>query len=280
MIRRAPSAFGYPRARWTLRLIQACCPWLGVGSEAGVSQVLQRLGIRYKRGRRSLHSPDPAYEAKRYRIEMCRFRSYYAPERYVLVYVDEFTYYRQPTVARAYALAGHHQQPAPLSHHADTQSRILAALNAFTGQVTARQYSKITVTRMADFYAVLAHTYPEAEVIYVALDNWAIHFHPQALAALPPQLAAADFRLPPSWHALPPPMPRSPTLPIQLLPLPTYAPWLNPIEKLWLWLDQDHLFLHQAADAWEALKAQVQLFLEQFAHSSPALLRYVGLLPD
>jgi transposase len=60
--------------------------------------------------------------------------------------------------------------------------------------------------------------------------------------------------------------------------LPTYAPWLNPIEKLWRWLRQDMLKLHQRADDWRALRGRVRAFLEQFAGGSQRLLEYVGLL--
>ncbi len=65
------------------------------------------------------------------------------------------------------------------------------------------------------------------------------------------------------------------------MPLPTYASWANPIEKLWRWLRQDLLHLHRLAGDLAGLRAAVERFLERFAHGSLALLRYVGLpLPD
>ncbi|HID52643.1 MAG TPA: hypothetical protein EYP41_11485 [Anaerolineae bacterium] len=66
---------------------------------------------------------------------------------------------------------------------------------------------------------------------------------------------------------------------IQLLCLPTYASWLNPIEKLWRWLKQDILHLHRLSDAWPELRQRVDQFLANFSHGSTELLRYVGLLP-
>jgi transposase len=66
---------------------------------------------------------------------------------------------------------------------------------------------------------------------------------------------------------------------IQMVALPTYAPWLNPIEKLWRKLKQDVLHLHRLSDDWEVLQQRVTTFLEHFAAGSLALLRYVGLLP-
>jgi transposase len=32
--------------------------------------------------------------------------------------------------------------------------------------------------------------------------------------------------------------------------LPTYAPWLNPIEKLWRWVRQDILKMHRWVEDW------------------------------
>ena len=66
-------------------------------------------------------------------------------------------------------------------------------------------------------------------------------------------------------------------LPIQLLPLPTYASWCNPIEKLWRWLKQGVLHLHRYANDWQLLKQKTKEFLDQFEQTSADLLRYVGL---
>jgi transposase len=62
--------------------------------------------------------------------------------------------------------------------------------------------------------------------------------------------------------------------------LPTYAPWLNPIEKLWRWRKGDVLKQHRLAADWHALRQRVNAFLDQFATGSRALLRYVGLLGE
>jgi DDE superfamily endonuclease len=60
--------------------------------------------------------------------------------------------------------------------------------------------------------------------------------------------------------------------------LPPSAPWLNPIEKLWHWLRQDVLKLHRWVEDWPQVTPPVYDFLDQFAHGSQALLRYVGLV--
>ena len=82
---------------------------------------------------------------------------------------------------------------------------------------------------------------------------------------------------PRSWPSAPSPTAKRLNLPIQLVPLPTYSPWLNPIEKLWRWLKQDVLHLHRSAHNVPALRALVLDFLAPFTHASDELLRYVGL---
>ena len=66
----------------------------------------------------------------------------------------------------------------------------------------------------------------------------------------------------------------------RILELPTYASWLNPIEKLWRWLQQDVLHLHRLCDDWQALKLAFANFLDGLTDGSLELLRYVGLLPN
>ena len=79
------------------------------------------------------------------------------------------------------------------------------------------------------------------------------------------------------WPTLPCPSAARLNLPIQLFPLPTYASWTNPLEKLWRWLNQEVLSLQRLADDWAAVKQAVRHFLDPFAQGSLALLRSVGL---
>ena len=106
------------------------------------------------------------------------------------------------------------------------------------------------------FYRQLLAAYPDAKRIYVVQDNWSIHTHPDVQAAL------SDLpQIEPVW-------------------LPTYAPWLNPIEKLWRWLREQVLTLHRLAGDWQALRERVNAFLSQFAEAADELLHYVGLLGE
>jgi transposase len=93
----------------------------------------------------------------------------------------------------------------------------------------------------------------DAQTISVAQDTWSIHRHPEVQAVL-----AEVPRLEPIW-------------------LPTYAPWLNPTDLLWLWLRERVLKQHRLAADFPALRERVNDVLDQFAAGSPELLHYVGL---
>ena len=126
--------------------------------------------------------------------------------------------------------------------------------------------------------------YRGARRLYVVQDNWPVHYHPDLLVALEPQRLLRRWppKRPPAWPDTPSPAAARKwghlRLPVQLVPLPTYASWTNPIEKLWRWLKADALHLHRRADHLDDLRALVRAFLDQFRDGSPALLRYVGLL--
>lgn len=278
VLRRSPSQFGYERSRWTLTMLRKTCDWLRVGTDGGMSQLLKHLHISYKRGRDYVHSPDPYYEEKRAHIQQIRAKCLAAPERYVLLYLDELTYYRQPTLACAYEATGHTQPLAQRSHASNNAFRVVAAMNGLTGQVTYRQRAHTDTKCLAGFWYDLRKAYPDAETIYVVLDNWPVHFHPDVLAPLQAQNLTWQPKLPGHWSQEPSTKAIHDNLPIQLVCLPTYASWLNPIEKLWRWLKQDILHLHRLSNDWSQLKQQVAQFLDKFLQGSSELLRYTGLL--
>lgn len=266
--------------RWTLERILAHCPWLKLKTLAGVHKVLKRVGIAWLRGREYVHSPDVDYGSKVAYIKQCLQLAQADPQGYVLVYLDEFSFYRQPTLANDYGKAGQHWQPrAHRAYRSNTICRGLGAVNILTGQLTYLQASHITTKRLVQFYTLLTQAYPQAHTIFVVQDNWAVHFHPEVLAAVHTQVWPFPLLISHSWsHLFVQPMP-SGNLPIQMLFLPSYAPWLNPIEKLWRFVRQQVLHLHRFADDWLTLKQRVWDFMMQFQLPSTRLLRYLGLLP-
>ena len=160
----------------------------------------------------------------------------------------------------------------------------MGALDAADGRVLFRRRGALDVAALVGFYREVAAAYPGAERIDVVLDNWPVHFHPDLLVALRPQACPFPFPRPGNWPTAPSPEAVRKwghlRLPIRLLPLPTDASWLNPIEKLWRWLRQEVVHLHPWADDLPALRAAADAFLGRFRPGAPAgaaLLRYVGL---
>jgi hypothetical protein len=115
----------------------------------------------------------------------------------------------------------------------------------------------------------------------VAQDNWPVHTHPDRLVALEAQGSPFAWHRPNHWATEPSAAAVRKwgrlQLPIQLVPLPTYTSWTNPIEKLWRKLRQDVTHLHPWADDLARLRAELDHFLDQFGAGSADLRRYVGL---
>lgn len=249
----APTADGPPPSRWTLRAVRATFRWAREMSLSGVWRALRRAGLGLRAARLRQYSPDPDYVAKRDHLLACLSEAATQPADVVLLFLDEMGFYRWPEAAPEWGCA------APVADRAgpnNKQWRLIGALNAWSGQVTYQDAYIMGRERVSAFYHHLVATYPHARRLYVVQDNWSIHTHPDVLATVD--------RLP---HIVP-------------VWLPTYAPWLNPIEKLWRWLRGDVLRLHRLAGDWNALHARVRAFLDQFTAGSDALLHYVGLLGE
>jgi transposase len=247
--------------------------------------VLRQLGIASKRGREHVHSPDPEYVAKRQYIAALLEQVRQAPGRLVLLFGDEVTIARQPTLARAYEAVGRAVQPlARLSYRRNAGDRILGVLEATSGRVLTARLKQVTAPAFVAFLIELVRQYPAAERLYVVVDNWPVHVHPDVLCALEPQRAPFAYHRPAHWST--DPSARAVQeyghlhLPVQLVLLPSYASWLNPIEKLWRKLRQEVLHLHRLADDDVARRQAVDAFFAQFAVGSADLLREVGLTPS
>ena len=180
-------------------------------------------------------------------------RSREKPGRYVVLFQDEGTFYRQPSQAWLWAYMGRAQPRMPYSHRENTRMRVVAYLNATTGAVHAEDMSSVTAARLARNVSGISSWHPDAEVIYVVMDNWPVHRHPKVAAALGCQ-------------------PR-----VEVLWLPTYAPWLNPMEKGWRWTRQRVTHAHPWSDDFGEFREHVRGEFERLSDGSEEFLRYVGL---
>jgi transposase len=246
----AVGASGPAPSRWTLRTIRAAVDWLTDYTLSGVWRVLQTCGLGLHTSCARLFSPDPDSKKKVRWLHRCLRDAARHPDTVVALFLDEFGYQRWPEVAPTWGGEAAVAQRAGNNQ----QWRTIGALNALTGQVNYLDGYIVGRQQVIQFYSRLDRAYPKpVELIYVIQDNWNIHTHPDVLTAL-----GSYPRITPVW-------------------LPTYAPWLNPIEKLWRWLRQDILKMHHWVEDWPHVKQRVHDFLDQFAQGSAALLRYVGL---
>src|SRR5262249_27722663 len=152
--------------------------------------------------------------------------------------------------ARDWMLAAPH--PTRQWHTAgptNRQQRIIGALNALTGQVDSLDTAVVGRQQVSAFYRQLDQVYAGVQRVSVVQDNWSIH-HPAEVRATVEQAP----RLEPVW-------------------LPTYAPWLIPIETLWHGLRRDGLTGHRLAADWPQLRQPVNGFVDPFAPGTSAVLR-------
>jgi DDE superfamily endonuclease/Winged helix-turn helix len=253
LLHQTPYQHGIARSRWRLQDVARALHWLQGYSEAGIYKVLKRLGFSRKQALRFIYSPDPNYRAKWQRVLQAYQEALTQPEQVVLLFQDEFTYYRRATLRQRWQKRG----AAPQRHYqatgSNTQARITATLNALTGQVLYLQRRTIGKMELATFYAHIRQAYAQVTTIYLVQDNWPVHYHPIV------NQAAQQHRL-------------------TRLFLPTYASWLNPIEKLWRWLRQAVLHDHDEEHTFKQLRQRVESWFAQFAARSLELLLYVGIL--
>ncbi len=214
------------------------------------------MKIRLRNGRPHQFSPDPEYVVKeQHLLEVLKDVGQNQGTK-IAVFMDEFSYYHWPLPGPNWVPM---TLPAPIATHAtpgERRQRVIGCLNVDTGKVIFIQGAKTGCDKLNQFYRIIAQEYSEAETIYVIQDNWPVHFNPKVMSVV------------------------NELQRIELVRLPTYSPWLNPIEKLWLWTKERILKMHRNAGNWANVKQTVSDFLQQFSNGSQYLLYRVGLRGD
>jgi transposase len=227
--------------------------WLQACSVAAVWRQLRRLKLSYTLAQRFVNSPDPAYDDKWRRILGAYADAVSHPQAAVLLFADELTYYRRPTLKRLWQRQGQRVRHLLGPRSANTRTRLVAGVEAVRGRLHSWQRSTIGRAELCAWLKSLRQAYPQLQRLYVVWDNWPLHAHPDV------QQTARQ-------------------LAITLLFLPTYASWLNPVERLWRWLRTDLLHNFEPAEELHTLRSLVLAWLERFAEPSPHLLYRIGLL--
>lgn len=256
VVHHSPVLYGHDRHTWTQACIQESIAWMQGMSKPGVCQLLRRLKVVSKRGRAHVHSPDLQYDCKLQAVEAALQQARQSPDEVVFLYEDEFTSYLRPVVGNSYRARSEPGQKAT-GAGAD-KVRLAASVNAVTGRVVWRRRESFNVREMYRYFQYVQKQYPDAQVIYLALDNWPVHFHPYVLEHL------AHMKQPNR---------------IRFLSLPTYAPWTNPTEKYWRKLVREWLTFHPYAGDKKQFITQLDGWLTRHSGESQALLHELGLLP-
>lgn len=265
-------------SRWTIDLLRAACVhFIRAKGRGAFKRVMKSLKVSYQRARTYFHSPDADYELKLAYLR--QIITSYKDGQTVILFEDELTYYNHASPAPDHC-PQKHQPKAGLAIGGERSWRVIGALDIFNGKLIAQQRSAIQVPTFVSFLKQIALLYPQAKTIYLVLDNWPVHFHPDVLSALQKQTCPYPFLTPASWKNIKPKKYKGDKLPIQLVPLPTYASWLNPIEKIWRWLKQDLLHNHCFANNFKELKNKVEGFLNKLLTPSSETLAVVGLLKN
>lgn len=165
---------------------------------------------------------------------------------------DEAGFYRQPSMASVWAAQGRIQPRATWTTRTNSVIRAAAAFDPVHGGLLHRLRSSFTAVEMGRFYQYLAKARPDLRRIYLVMDNWPIHSHPRAWKYLD-----ADARLKVLW-------------------LPTYAPWLNPTEKIWKWLRQKLVHMHAFSADMQQLRQRIDELLSGINQIPQEILRYTA----
>jgi transposase len=132
--------------------------------------------------------------------------------------------------------------------------RIVGCLDAESLAVIAKRSGSVNVDNFLKFLQLVEKQYPDVEVLYIALDNWSVHIHERVL----PALQARQSK-------------------IQLLFQPPYAPWTNPIEKVWLRFNEDVSHMHPHWAKWQPWRLRIDDWIAQVRPASQAMLQATGL---
>ena len=246
MVHISPLLVGYSVTSWTLPLLAEY-----MGKETGVRlsgerirQLLLKNGMRFRRPKLHVVSDDALYGQKRERLERLLAAP---PKRTVVLFEDETELHLNPRIKKTWQEVG-----SPIRVDAAGKDR---KLNLFG---TVNPEAATLVTRFCkhkrgnDFVGLLkqvARRYRGWDV-KIVLDNYSVHFTKRAQD----YLEGLDER-------------------IELVPLPTYSPHLNPIEGFWLFLKSHALSNHLFEDI-GGLKRNVQRFLRHLETGRVERYRY------
>jgi transposase len=214
-----------------------------------VRVALKAGGIALSRPQHTVTSPDPEYRVKKAAIEQARDR---LPAGDAFYYADEFNLSWLPTLRAMWGPKGR-QVMIPTPRQPERRSGI-GAVNYHTGETVVLFERRKRRREIAKLLEGLVAKHPTGTV-YVAWDDADTHRDDEVEAVV----RAAAGRL-------------------VLLYLPTYSPWLNPIEMLWRHFRREVTHCELFASV-KALLAAAVNFLARYNQEPQRTLSIIGSKP-
>ncbi|RRO04729.1 IS630 family transposase [Pectobacterium aquaticum] len=227
LVQRSPKDFGWLRSRWSTELLACIVNRLfGVTlHRSTLHRYLKQAGMVWRRAAPTLKIKDPHYKEKQLVIEQALAQE---QTEHPVFYQDEVDIDLNPKIGADWMPKG--QQKRIVTPGQNQKHYLAGALHAGTGRVNYVSGSSKSSDLFINLLETLRRTYRRAKTITLVLDNYVIH----------------KSRKVERWLAENPKF--------RLLFLPTYSPWLNPIERLWLSLHETITRNHQCRYIWQLLE--------------------------
>lgn len=236
MVRESPRHVGYNMSLWTTKLLKHFLyTRCGVEySRERVRQLLHDLGFRRRRLRHRHLKANPQEQAAFVTDLHLLLQDW--PEDWELLYVDEATVRRHPTLSAMWCLVDDIPEVPTGDDH--TKVQVYGAVAPLSGQTHYRIHPTLSKGNFATFLRQLERYYQDKHVLIV--HDRAEQHRGQVVDTV---VQEAQGRL-------------------MLMPQPRYSPELNPQERLWKWLRRvvthDHWF--------ETLQEELQAIRDFFCY--------------
>ncbi|MEQ9880305.1 IS630 family transposase [Pectobacterium aroidearum] len=248
LVQRSPKDFGWLRSRWSTELLARIVNRLFDVTlhRSTLHRYLKRAGMVWRRAAPTLKIRDPHHDEKRLAIEQALTQESTANP---VFYQDEVDIDLNPKIGADWMPKG--QQKRIATPGQNQKHYMAGALHSGTGRVSYVSGNSKSSDLLIKLLEALRRTYLRAKTITLVVDNYIIHKSHKVESWLSEN---SKFRL---------------------LFLPTYSPWLNPIERLWLSLHETITRNHQCRYMWQLLK-QVTQFMNAaspFPGNQPGLAK-------
>ena len=227
LVQRSPKDFGWLRSRWSTMLLARIVNRLFDVTlhRSTLHRYLKQAGMVWRRAAPTLKIKDPHYEEKRLVIAQALVQDQTA---HPVFYQDEVDIDLNPKIGADWMPKG--QQKRIVTPGQNQKHYLAGALHSGTGCVHYISGCSKSSALFINLLETLRRTYRRAKTITLVLDNYVIHKSRKVERWLEKN---TKFRL---------------------LFLPTYSPWLNPIERLWLSLHETITRNHQCRYMWQLLE--------------------------